>query len=287
MMATGSNIFPTVRIADSSFQPLGQSDSTLLIQLFNSRLSYAIYNNLSNTVEAYCSYTLDGDEPLSKAIHILATDEWTRASRLNVKAILEPHDYVLVPKLLFDANEINTYLNFHGFIKVENSQFFDCIDNIGAVGVYRISSFLSEALHSQFSKLEVLACPTPFIQLVSREYKSTKGDNLFVNLDDSRIHILALNQSKLLYYNSFEIATKEDVSYYTLSVCEQLLFSPEKALVVVWGNGSNFEEQYGTLRNYFRNVQQGVRPLAMKFTDALNSLPVFAEYNLFAAAVCE
>lgn len=286
-MATGNDTIPTVRIADISFQPSGQSDNTLIIQLNSFQLSYAVYNSVNNTVMAYACHVLDGNESFSEALRILTTDEWTRVSYSKVKAVIEPLDFLLVPQALFDSNNISAYLNFHSLSKVNNIQLFDVIENVGLVGVYRVPSSLYEALNAQFAEIAILANPTPFVQLVSREYKSIKGDNLFVYLDHNRIHILALNQGKLLYYNSFEIATKEDVSYYALSVSEQLLFSPEKALVVVWGNGSNFEEQYNTLNYYFRNVQQGVRPLAMKFTDALNSLPVFAQYNLFAAAVCE
>jgi hypothetical protein len=287
MMATGNDTIPIVRLADVSFQPSGQSDSTLLIQLSSSHLSYAVYQSVSNTVVAYCCHVLTGDERLGEAIRILSTDEWTRALYSKVKVAVEPENYVLVPKDLFDPKEISTYLNFHSFNEVNSSKLYDALGMLGVVGAYHISHFVVEALNSLFLNLEILASPTPFIQLVSKEYKNTKGDNLFVHLDNNRMHILALNQSRLVYYNSFDIASKEDVSYYALAVCEQLHFSPEKALVMVWGNSNGFEEQYNTIKYYFRNVQQGVRPLAMKFSDSLNSLPVYAEYTLFAATTCE
>jgi hypothetical protein len=287
MMATGNDTIPIVRLADPSYQPQGQSDSTLLIHLSLSYLSFAVYHNVSNTVVAYCHHNLVGEERFSEALHILSSDEWTRATHSKVKVVLEPDAFVLVPKDLFDPREITTYLNFHSFNEVNSSQLFDNMSNIGVVGAYQVSHFVLEALNRQFLNLNILSSPTPFIQLISREYKSTKGDNLFVHLDDNRMHILVLNQSRLVYYNSFEIASKEDVSYYALAACEQLHFSPEKAVVMVWGNGYGFEEQYNKLKYYFRNVEQGVRPLAMKFADSLNSLPVFSEYTLFAATICE
>lgn len=286
-MATGNDTFPVLRLADSSFQQTGQSDSVLLIHLSLSRLSYAIYQSISNTVFAYCHHTLTGDDRFGEALQILRTDAWANATFANVQLAIRPDDFALVPKDLFDPREIATYLNFHSFKDIGGSQLFDRMDGIGVVGAYHISHHVLDGLSRQYPNIKVWATPSPFITLGIREYKTAKSDNLLVLFEDDLMHLTALNQGKLVYYNSFEIAAKEDVSYYTLAVCEQLHLSPEKVLVIAWGNGDAHAERFDTLKYYYRNVQHGARPMALKFSDSLSALPDFSEYSLFAVALCE
>lgn len=287
MMETGSNTIPVVRLADTSLEVESMLDSQLLIYLAKSQVSFAIYNSISNSIVAYGRYSLTSTDPFTEAVGILKADDWTKQTFGGVRLVVRPDDFVLVPKDLFDPREIATYLNFHSFKEVGGSQQFDRMEPIGIVGVYHLPHAGMNALAKLYPSMEVFASPTPFIQLAIREYSKQKGDNLLVMFDGGLMHVMILNQAKMTFYNSFEVEAKEDVSYYTLAVCEQLSFSPDKVNVIVWGTTEGFEERLATINYYFRNVQQGERPMALKFSASLSTLPVYSEYPLFAAALCE
>lgn len=287
MMETGSNTIPVVRLADTSLQVEPTLDNQLLIYLAKSQVSFAIYNSISNSIVAYGRYGLTSIDPFAEGASILKSDEWTNQPYATVRLVVQPDDFVLVPKDLFDPREIATYLNFHSFKEVGGSQQFDRMESIGVIGAYHLPHAGMNALAKLYPNMEVFASPTPFIQLAIREYSKQKGDNLLVMFDGELMYLMVLNQAKLVFYNSFEIETKEDVSYFTLAVCEQLSLSPEKVNVIVWGTSEGFEERLATVTYYFRNVKQGDRPLALKFSASLSTLPDFSEYPLFAAALCE
>ncbi len=287
MMVTGSNIIPVIRLADPSFQVEGQLDSHLLVHLSASQISFAIYNSISNSIVAFGVYSITATDEFDEAIAILKADEWAHQPYSHVHLVVQPDDFVLVPKDLFDPIEIGTYLNFHSFKDVGGSQLFDRMESIGVVGVYHLPYSGIEAMGKLYSNLSVFASPTPFIQLAIREFSKHKGDNLLVMFEGKLMHVLVLNQAKLLYYNAFEVDEKNDVSYCSLAICEQLSLSPEKINVFVWGNTDSYDERLDTLKYYFRNVAQGERPLALKYADGLSSLPTFSQYPLFASALCE
>lgn len=287
MMVTGSNTTPMLRLAEPSFQVEGQLDSHLLIHLGISQISFAIYNAISNNMVAYGRYSLTSEDVFAEAVGILKLDEWTRQQFSQVRLLVQPNDFVLVPKDLFDPREISTYLNFHSFKSVSGSLLFDRMDQMGIVGVYHLPHSGLDAINKLYNNLTVFASPTPFLQLAMREYNKLKGDTMLVLFDGKLMHVMVINQTKLLYYNGFEVEAKQDVSYFTLAVCEQLSISPENANIVAWGSTDDFEERMTTINYYFKNVQPGERPLALKFAPSLSTLPVFSEYPLFASALCE
>lgn len=286
-METGSKTIPVVHLADTLFQVEYALDNQLLIYLTKSQVSYAIYHSISNSIVAYGRYGLTSTNPFNEAAGILKTDDWAKQPFAIVRLVVQPDDFVLVPKDLFDPREIATYLNFHSFKEVGGSQQFDRMEPIGVVGVYHLPHAGMNALAKLYPSMGIFASPTPFIQLAIREYSKQKGDNLLVLFDGGLMHVMVLNQTKMTFYNSFEVEAKEDVSYYTLAVCEQLSLSPEKVNVVVWGGDEGFDERFATVKYYFRNVNQGERPMALKFSAGLSTLPFYSEYPLFAAALCE
>lgn len=287
MMEIGSNTIPVVRLADASFPLAGQADCTFLINIGLDSVAYTVVDEVSNTIVAYCAHPILGEDPTNEATQILAADDWARQQYQQVRIVVQPKDYVLIPKDLFDPREIATYLRFHGSGEPDDSLHFDRMDALGLVGVYHLPYWALASINKLFAAPVLYAAPTPFIQLATREYKGEKGDQLLVLFATGAMHVVVLQNGKFMFYNSFSVEAKEDVSYYTLAVCEQLHLSPEKIMVQAWGHSDAFSAQLATLQYYFRNVKTGARPKALKYADALNQLPTSAQYPLFATALCE
>ncbi|CAN5159894.1 hypothetical protein BH09BAC1_BH09BAC1_25310 [soil metagenome] len=287
MMVTGSDIAPVVRLADASYQPAGTADNTFLINIGLDCVSYAVLEEVSNTVVAYASHPLTSEDRTNEAIRILGAEDWALENFHQVRVVVQPNNYVLIPKDLFDPREIATYLRFNSFDEPEDSLHFDRMDTLDLVGVYHLPYWVLSALNKQFQSPLVFAAPTPFIQLATREHKNEKSDQMLVLFTFETMHLVVIQNGKFIFYNSFTITAKEDVSYYSLAVCEQVHLSPEKIAVHIWGEGEHFASQASTLQYYFRNVKGGIRPKALKYADALQPLTLSAQYPLFATALCE
>jgi hypothetical protein len=61
-------------------------------------------------------------------------------------------------------------------------------------------------------------------------------------------------KNKLMFYNRFDFATKEDVIYYLLFTIDQLKLNPEEIPVVITGNISEDNDNYKIIYKYVRNV---------------------------------
>lgn len=288
MMVTGSNTSAsTVRLSTPSFATARPADSSLLVFLSPHQYSLSVLDRVSNTIVAFASHHWPVRQSLIKATEELAPEKWVNDTYTETTVVAQPAEYVLIPKDLFDPREIGTYLGFHSVADTTDSLMFDRMDALGLVGVYRLPEGLLRSLNHLLHAPSIIAAPTSFLQLGMREYQAAKGDQLLIYFGAHNMYIVAIQQGKLLFCNSFEAETKEDVSYYSLAVCEQLQLSPEKVAVHAWGDSATFAQQLATLQYYFKNTASGIRPQALKYADELREINQFSQYPLFAAALCE
>lgn len=287
MMLADNDTTRITRFQDASYEAASPADCTFLVHIGLGALSYAVLEEVSNSIIAYACQHLTSEDHTNEAAQILGAEEWARGGYKEVRVVVQPKDYVLIPNDLFDPREIATYLRFHGAGEPDDSLHFDRMDALGMVGVYHLPYWALSTLNKLFTNSTVYAAPTPFIQLSVREHRTDKGDQLLALFTYNTLHLAVVQNGKFLFYNSFAIEAKEDVSYYALAVCEQLHLSPEKIAVHVWGEGEAFGSQLATLQYYFRNVGTGARPKALKYAEALHPLALSAQYPLFATALCE
>ncbi len=286
MTAIENDTVSSIRLADASLQTQNLSDCHFLVYIGTGSLAYAVFDTVSNTIVAFNSKPLSTEDYLNESIIVLRNEEWLKGNNYaQVKVIVEPAEYVLVPQDLFDPTDIASYLRFHSFHEPVGSTLYDTIEPLKVAGAYHLPHQALNMLDSLLGNITVCAAPTPFIQLATREYKSGKNDHLLVMFAHRRMHLAGVHQGKFVFYNSFEIAATDDVSYYALAACEQLYLSPEKVTLTVWGDAPNYTEYLTALGYYFRHVEHGARPKALKYAEALDGLPNYVHYPLFAAAL--
>ena len=84
--------------------------------------------------------------------------------------------------------------------------------------------------------------------------KNNSEKQFFVSVTDNNFDIVVVENSKLLFYNSFSFHTKEDFIYYILFTAEQLELNPEELLLFFIGDIEEASEIYHITYQYVRNI---------------------------------
>ncbi|MDQ3046168.1 MAG: DUF3822 family protein, partial [Bacteroidota bacterium] len=122
---------------------------------------------------------------------------------------------------------------------------------------------------------------TPLIESLLRQNKNQQAKKLIIHVQPSHFEILVIEGKKLLFYNTFNHHTSEDLLYYLLFVCEQLQINPEKISLTVLGELEKNTGLYLLLQKYIRNISLGERSDTADFSYQLQTLPKHSYFTLF------
>ncbi len=160
----------------------------------------------------------------------------------------------LVPKPLFDKENLHNYLKYSSKIYKNDYVVFDEIENHDIINVYipfvNINNFFLE----KFGAFEYKHFSTILIENLLNTYKFSEHPHMFVNMDSKHFEIVIIGNNKLLFYNTFTYQTKEDFIYYVLFTAEQLNLNPEKMDMVFSGNISKESDIFKIAYTYIKNV---------------------------------
>ncbi|HRG09658.1 MAG TPA: DUF3822 family protein, partial [Cyclobacteriaceae bacterium] len=97
------------------------------------------------------------------------------------------------------------------------------------------------------------------------EYAKANENPLYIYVDRFKLHILAVSNGKLLYYNQFLIKQFSDYVKYIMLVLKGLGMDQNTSQIVLWGYIGKNSPHYLEFVKYVRNVGFGGRPAYLKF----------------------
>jgi hypothetical protein len=116
---------------------------------------------------------------------------------------------------------------------------------------------------------------------------SGSDKQVWLQIHHELMDIVISENRKLLFMNSFQWQTNEDVLYYLLFVCEQLEVNPEKCLLTITGEIIEGSAIYLLLYNHFQTIKFPAKPSSVSSSFANSDFP-FHEYALmFNFSLCE
>ncbi|MDG2193517.1 MAG: DUF3822 family protein, partial [Polaribacter sp.] len=221
--------------------------------------SFCISHILTKEIQNFGSYIFDKTIPTPELLlveieNILADNKLFSQEFESVTVLHQNTLSTLVPTTLFDENELNTYLEYT--IKTLTTDFiaFDSLSQLEVKNVYIPYVNLNNFFFQKFGEFEYKHHATVLIDKLILHTKNNAAKQFFVNVSKHHIDIVVIENSKLLFYNTFSFATKEDFIYYILFTTEQLQLNPEELLVRFMGEIKFDSELYTTAYQYIRNV---------------------------------
>lgn len=229
------------------------------IQFSLDGFSFCICNSITKELQHFTTHTFENPVAtpellLSKIEELFNHYSILKQKFETIKIIHQNNLSTLVPAALFNEDELQLYLDYN--IKTLTNDFiaFDSLSQLEIKNVYVPYININNYFFQQFGEFEFKHHSTVLIDKLILHAKNNTEKQFFVNVASSTFDIVVIENSKLLFYNSFSFNTKEDFIYYILFTAEQLKLNPEKFLLYFIGDIEKNSEIYHITHQYIRNV---------------------------------
>lgn len=172
----------------------------------------------------------------------------------EVLVIHKNNMFSLVPKPLFNKEELPNYLKFNAKIMANDLIAYDEIPNQEIVNVYIPYTNVNNYIFELFGEFEFKHSGTVLINTLLNQSRTTTDPVCYVQVSEREMEMMVISDKKLLFYNQFEFKNKEDFLYYLLFSLEQLQMDLEKVHLKLFGAVEEGDPIYELCYKYIKNV---------------------------------
>ncbi len=161
--------------------------------------------------------------------------------------------FALVPKSLFEPNEMANYLKFNTKLLANDEIAFDELKNQDIVIVYVPFTNINNYVFELFGEFDYNHQSTLVLQTVFNQ-KNITEEVCYVHVSEKTFQLTALDGKKLLLYNQFQYQSKEDFLYYILFTYEQLNLDTERCRLLFFGAVDENDPTYKLCYQYIKHI---------------------------------
>jgi len=284
-------IDPEVYLYDKSVATENIRFYQISILLSQDGFSYTIYDTLTNCFLALVSYKLAQVSEINQISilqSIVEQDQWLCPDYNKITLLYSNTKSTLVPAPLYDDAKNDEYLQLTNDLNDNHIILKDYLKLSGSYNVYSFPVQLFEYMQVTFPELQIIHFKSPLIECFLSRFKNTYSDEvMLLQIHRQFIDLVVMKNDKLMFSNSFEYQTPEDLVYYTLFALEQLGLNPQKLPVKVAGILKKESKTWDWLRKYIKDVEFIERNDEFSYSDELDSMPHYYFYNLLNWNLCE
>lgn len=283
------------KIKDDKFNIDHLEHYHLLLQLGPRDLQVAIIDSRSNQVLLLEDYILASVKTYGEFIevlelifdehHLLLAGFW-KAVKISIKN----GKFSLVPSPLFDSGSLHKYLALNCQVDPDREDFtyFKHI-NTDAVNVFAVNKVINNWIQKTYpnTAAHVVHQSSALIEGVIRMSNEYPENSLFLYVDRFKLHILALKDSSLEYYNQFPIKQFSDYVKYIMLVMKGLGRNQQSSNVVLWGYVGKQSPHYNEFYKYIRNISFGDRPSYLGYGYIFDEVQDHHFFDLYNTFLCE
>lgn len=278
------------KIKDEKFDVEKLQHYVLLIQLGIRDFQVAVIDSNDSRLIFFEDYVLSEVNSHTELLELLKTlfeshELLTVGFWKKVKVSIKNNKVIQVPSALFVAAAAEEYLSFNAQINSEVELTLYCINTESdIVSVFALQKDLHQWLTRVYSNstLCFIHQSASLIEGVLRFSKSQKNQLLYLFVDRFKLHILSVQNQKLVYYNQFVIKQFADYVKYIMLVMKALKIDQSKSQVVLWGYIGKNSPHYHEFYKYIRNVIFGSRPDHIKFGYMFDEMQDHHFFDLFS-----
>ena len=238
----------------------------LSIQVSLNGLSFCVFDTIGSNIPL--SRHLDFGKELSpyeiqKELKELLNENKVQDFQFNEVVVIHRNNlFGLVPKALFNKEELPNYLKFNAKILANDLIAYDEIDSYDMVNVYVPFVNINNFIYDLFGEFEFKHNGTVLVEALLNTHSNGKEPICYVHVSEQQMDITVLSQKKLLFYNSFRFITKEDFIYYLLFTLEQLQLDTETVKLRLFGAIEESDEIYSICYEYIQHLSIFIPPNA-------------------------
>ncbi|MBC7000080.1 DUF3822 family protein [Cytophaga sp. FL35] len=230
----------------------------LSIQVSLNGLSFCVFDSVSNkiikTQNQVFEQTLNPYQLLKELKQMLNKYQLTTQKFTEVVVVHRNQLFGLVPKPLFDENELANYLKFNTKILANDHLAFDEIDSHDMVNVYVPFVNINNYIYELYGEFTYKHNGTVMAESLLKGQSKAINPICYVYVLENQMDVTILDQKQLVLFNSFTFHTKEDFLYYLLFTLEQLKLSTETIPLKLFGAVEEDDELYKLCYIYVKNI---------------------------------
>lgn len=230
----------------------------LSIQIGLNGLSFCVLDTISNEILAFEKVSFKTQSTpylmLKELKKLLGQAEGIQNKFSDVVVIHKSGLFSLVPKTLFNKEELPNYLKFNAKIMATDHIVFDEINNYDVVNVYVPFTNINNYIFELFGEFEFKHSGTVLITTLLNQTRTASEPVCYVQVSDKEMEMVVISEKKLLFYNHFAFKTAEDFLYYLLFGLEQLDIDLEKVQLKLFGAIEESDTIFELCYRYVKNV---------------------------------
>jgi len=277
------------KIKDEKFDVEHLHEYSLLIQLGVRDLQIGIVDGQDRLVffEDYIFHNLNSSDDqlellkeLFEAHHLLTAGFWKK-----VKFSIKNNKLVQVPSSLFVEDAAPEYLKLNAKFDPKKEVVLYC-ENIksNVVTVFAVHKGIHQWISILYenSTVSFIHQSAGLIEGVLRETITDNKPPLFIYIDRFKLHILSVNEGRLIYYNQFSIQHFSDYVKYIMLVLNAMEMDQQNSKIVLWGYIGKNSPHAIEFSKYIKNVSFGSRPRHLKYGYLFDEVQDHHFYDLYS-----
>ena len=280
-METGENKFFVLQ--SDSFNTAFASSYHLSIQIGEKHFSYCLLNTTTLTYEYTKKYSiLSAEDTGAEISEIINNDPVIKTEFSSQSVAFVNFPSTLVPTTLYKKADAEIILSLN--TEINGEVIVDNILSQEAHLIYSVPKNIIDIVSNFFPNSKQKAQESILIQQYIQ--LNTDTNKAYVYLNEKKAGITIFKGNKLIFNNTFEYLTKEDLLYFVLFSFEQLKLSAEYIEVILFGAIEKDDKYFNLLYEYIKNLKLGKRPHQFTFPIEFNSLAEHKYFGLFTQVLC-
>jgi len=192
-------------------------------------------------------------------------------------------DFTLVPESYLKQSDIKDFLIFStGNSEIKNAQ-QHTVKNVKFC--YSIEQSLFQYLEKTFNKANIRHSGAINSDLFFSSHSLVKN-NLFLNINDGVIELLAKENNEMLFYNVFNFENNEDILYYLLFMMEQFKLNSLNTKLAIAGQIETNDPLILSIKKYIKQVYFAINNSEIKLEGDLSNLPQHYYFTILNQHLC-
>lgn len=197
------------------------------------------------------------------------------------QALLQFHKFSLLPEALYSKGSGQDILSYTAQLERGDQIFTDHWDRSETVMAYAVPGLVMDWYHRYFAEGGFRHQATALDNLYQLYPKKALFALLFVTED--RADLFLARDAKVLWYNSFDFQTEEDLLYYLLYTLESNKILPTELELKVAGRVLKGEKLMVLLERYLASVEEIEIPLGFDYSSQITEQELRYHLNLLGA----
>lgn len=261
---------------------------SLALHLHPNCLKYVLYSSVEDNSLTYGTIEFRGES--GNYIRALETAIYDNPFLLSpfgrLRILVESDSFLLVPDEFSAGGDVAECWKYFSRIYPDDRRNLavDSIADAGCSLVYAIDRELEAFLRRTFNNPPMIHFLTPMIKFFNRKAAYGGQNKMFVYLNNDKVEIVAIRNSKFVLANSYPFKETENAFYYIMNAWQQCGMNQTTDEMHITGDKQTRNILLPELRQYVRNVMQVIFPADLL---RLGNDVMAAPFDLIILPLCE